>query len=64
VRGVAQETEVVYEDVPDEDVLPAGWEDVLYEAHRERQLEKERAVGERLVPPSDEEHQEIGGERE
>ena len=33
--------EVVYEDVPDEDELPAGWEDMLYDAWKERQLEKE-----------------------
>ena len=33
--------EVVYEDVPDEDELPGGWEDLLYDAWKERQLEKE-----------------------
>ena len=35
------EPEVVYEDVPDEDELPAGWEDMLYDAWKERQLENE-----------------------
>jgi hypothetical protein len=35
------EPDVVYEDVPDEDELPAGWEDMLYDAWKERQLEKE-----------------------
>lgn len=35
------EPEVVYEDVPDEDELPSGWEDMLYDAWKERQLENE-----------------------
>ena len=35
------EPEVVYEDVPDEDDLPPGWEDLLYDTWKESQLEKE-----------------------
>jgi hypothetical protein len=35
------EPDVVYENVPDENELPPGWEDMLYDAWKERQLEKE-----------------------
>ena len=35
-----EELSVVYEDVPDEDELPPGWEDHLYEAWRDQQRDK------------------------
>ena len=35
------ESDLVYEDIPDENEQPPGWEDILYDAWKERQLEKE-----------------------
>ena len=35
------EPAVVYEDVPDEDDLPPGWEDLLYESWRDQQKHKQ-----------------------
>ena len=33
----AIEADVVFEDIPDEDELPPGWEDLIYEQWREQQ---------------------------
>ena len=35
------EDDIVWEEIPDEGELPPGWEDLLYEAWRERQFAKE-----------------------
>ena len=36
-----EEPGVVYEDVPDEDAFPPGWEDLLYESWRDQQKNKQ-----------------------
>ena len=36
-----EEPGVIYEDVPDEDDLPPGWEDLLYESWRDQQKNKQ-----------------------
>ena len=36
-----EEPGVIYEDVPDEDDLPPGWEDLLYESWRDQQKHKQ-----------------------
>ena len=45
IDNTGDEPGVVYEDVPEEEELPCGWEDHLYDAWRDQQHERQDKAG-------------------